>query len=143
MHSSSDLLCPCGTQFLSSKTFEAHRAKGKFSCLSGNTIDDLAPLLQTSFPSGPISHPRELDSYDGDLLHKQDLRAYGLTPSDPLFLALIENKNQGKYLRLYYPDLVPSGSPSEHTLGSIFEAQFSTSIVFRATYILRIDRGYS
>jgi len=115
MHNSKlDLLCPCGTQFLPTKTFEAHRAKGKLSCRVGHVIDDLATVLQHSFPSGAALSPPTLDAYDGDLKHKQDLRSYGLIPSDPLFLDLIENKNQGNYLKLYYPDLVPAGSPGSH-----------------------------
>jgi len=143
MHSSeSDLLCPCGTQFLSHSNFLAHQAKGKFSCRASRTVDDLAVLLQTQLPSGPASSPRDLDAFDGDLLHKAELRAYGLSPSDPLFLSLIENKNQGRYLQKYYPDSVPPGSPSDHTLGSIFESLYFTGIVFRSTYILRVDRGY-
>jgi hypothetical protein len=55
---------------------------------------------------------------------------------------LIENKNQGRYLQTYYPDSVPPDFPSDNTLGSIFESLYFTSIVFRSTYILRVDRGY-
>lgn len=134
-----DWLCFCGTQFLSFNSYSAHRMKGKFAC-QGESLAERIESLHIDFPESAQAH--NFDSFDGDLKHKQDLRLYGLEPASALYASLITNENQGKYIRTFYPELVPSGSPSDHTLGSIFEAKYCKDIVFRSRYIVQLHCGY-
>ena len=94
-------------------------------------------------PAGP---PSELHTcaYDGDILHKQWLREFGLLPSDSLFLRLVQNVDQGRYLLKFHPELGPTTPhPSPHLLGTYFEFHFSRSLVFRCEYLLRVSVGPS
>lgn len=115
--------------------------KNKSACRTSGKSLDLSDLAVDSGVVDGSARP-SLSAFDGDLLHKQDLRSYGLLPSDSLFLDLIQQKNQASYLRAFYPDKVPSGNPSEHSLASLFEDAYFREITFRAEYIVRVSRGY-
>jgi hypothetical protein len=115
--------------------------KNKKICQNPNPIDsDIVSALSLA-PSNSSS-TRDISAFDGDLLHKQDLRKFGLLPSDPKFLELIQNANQGSYIQQFCPDLLPpTPNPSPHLLGTIFEDNYNCSIVFRSKYIVRLDLG--
>jgi hypothetical protein len=133
-------LCHCGTQFLSDKTFSAHIEKNKVRCRA--PPEQKAPLNIGTELQYLSDSELQLRAWDGDLIHKQSLRSLGLLPSSELLQTLVENKDQGAYLRLHAPKfLPPTPNPSDHTLGTYFEAIYSTSIVFRAEYILRVHVG--
>jgi hypothetical protein len=132
-------LCNCGTQFLSQHTFDSHKLKGKVSCSQSKDSDLLSLLDEVIVPT---SSDKSLAAFDGDLLHKQHLRSYGLGPSDPAFLELIKNENQGAYLLKFRPDLYPkTPNPSPHLQGTFFEFAFETDLVFRSQYIVRLSLG--
>jgi len=100
----------------------------------------ISDLLQALSTVSSESSERDLTAYDGDLRHKQDLRSFGLEPSDERFATLIENINQGQYLAKFHPDLFPkTPNPSPHLQGTFFEFNYETSIVFRSQYIVRLS----
>lgn len=102
---------------------------------------DLLSALSSS--SSDLDLPdRQLHAFDGDLLHKQWLREFGLVPSDSRYALLVENVNQGAYLRKYHPNLFPrTPNPSDRLQGTFFEYYFFTSLVFRSKYIVRLTLG--
>jgi len=75
----------------------------------------------------------------GDLQHKQDVYLL-FADFGPHIDRYFSNSSQASFLRSYFPELVPEPSqpgqiPSDHTLGSVFEFNYYTSLPFRFKYL--------
>jgi hypothetical protein len=81
---------------------------------------------------------RQFRAIRGDLQHKLAVYEY-FGDFSPQIATLFQNDVQARWLRRFYPDLVPVGNPSDHTLGTVFEDNWFRDPVFRARYIMWLD----
>lgn len=93
--------------------------------------------FMTLTPAPEYTH--QFSAILGDLQHKTDvyttLGFFG-PDADRYF----SNAAQAAYLREFRPDLLPPGHHNDHTLGTIFEHAYYTSVLFRINYISRLQR---
>jgi len=98
-------------------------------------------LLSTSSPPFTDASDRDLQfrAIQGDLQHKLDL--YRLFEDfGPPVEAFFSNSSQARYLRAERPDLVPVGSPSDYTLGTVFEDNYFRLVLFRSSYLVWVSQ---
>jgi len=105
---------------------------------------NLVSVSQISGPSISYDRWRQFAAILGDLEQKKDVylakRDFG-----PHIDRLFSNTAQAQYLRDFRPDLVPpcepNGTcPSDHTLGTIFEAAYYSNIQFRTEYLQNLPQ---
>ncbi|QKN22685.1 hypothetical protein [Erysiphe necator associated deltaflexivirus 3] len=88
---------------------------------------------------------RELLAIGGDLLHKSDVYCYFQSVSNSSALQLITNRSQADWLRKRYPELVPPNNgpnpPNDHSVGTAFEANYTTVSALRRSYLLDLYNG--
>lgn len=96
-----------------------------------------------------ISTSREIreSAYRGDLQHKLDLHRYFNNCAAPSFLVLIAASSQAHYLRTERPDLVPANNPngtppSDHTVSTFFEHQYTIDNTFAGDYLHWVRVNY-
>jgi len=105
------------------------------TCLRGMSLSML-PDLDTS-----------QDAYRGDLIQKEDLLLWFGSQAHPDFLLLIQAEQQSAWLKEHRPALVPPKNPngtppSDHTVSTVFETQYSTDFRFRREYFLWVVAKY-
>lgn len=68
----------------------------------------------------------------GDLEHKAEVYTSFGSASLDIVLNLITNREQANYIRERYPELIPAdlSDANDHTIGTIFEYNYKTSITF-------------
>lgn len=96
------------------------------------------------------TQPNELQlrAAAGDLLHKQDVYCAYHSVSDLEALNKLTNSAQAAWLKSRYPDLVPPKNPngtppSDHSVATVFEAEYTLLSDLRRHYLRWLYRVVS
>lgn len=108
-------------------------------------------ILAYQFPSDTNLHWTQLlrlnrgatlAAYLGDLAHKRDVVILLGDITDSVTWRF-SNRAQAKYLRDFHPELIPppaqpGQSPSDHTIGTVFELHYFHDPLFVVSYLSRV-----
>lgn len=130
--------CSCGEKFYDLPLYDTHRGAGKSACRVSPSLMAHPGRSNNPFSKSVVNPERQLGAFFGDLDHKREVvNFYQKVGGD--VQTFFHNKHQAWYVRKFFPDLIASHAgmqaPSTHTVGTIFEYNFHTSVCFRFAYL--------
>lgn len=77
----------------------------------------------------------------GDAKHRLDVVTRTWSITNDTLDNFVTAKSQAKYVKRFYPELLPPGNPNEHSISTVFEFNYESSDSFRSNYMERLYDG--